>query len=320
MTLVAVREITQISKNKLFSKLRSLCPKKINYLYKIHSLQQHTYMHLYKTKDRILLHYDNQYYHYNRLNWDACINRTNLHQALMTEIPHLPKANTLNEKDILAPLGEQEIWAAGVTYYRSRVARMEESESAGGADFYDKVYDANRPEIFYKGNALRCAHPNEAIYIRQDSKWDVPEPELTLFISSVGTIEGYTIGNDVSSRSIEGENPLYLPQAKVYDRSAALGPCLYIPAEPLPDSTTIQLQITREGGKKFDKSITIDQMKRGHEELAEYLFRGCSFPKGCYLMTGTGIVPDHDFTLQVGDEVVIRIDGIGELRNVVEMK
>ncbi|MEL6925846.1 MAG: fumarylacetoacetate hydrolase family protein, partial [Bacteroidota bacterium] len=280
-------------------------------------------MRLYKTNPHLLIEYQQQFYRYTQMSWDHCINRTGLREKLLQELGDLKPLENFTAADLTAlqaPVGQQEIWAAGVTYYRSRVARMEESAASGGADFYDLVYDAERPEIFYKGNALRTAAPEEAIYIRKDSNWNVPEPELTLWISSAGTIEGYTIGNDVSSRSIEGENPLYLPQAKVYDRSAALGPCIYLPENGLPPSTTIQLQIERSGQTVFDKSITIDQMKRGHQELVDYLYRECSFPHGCFLMTGTGIVPDNDFTLQTGDVVSIQIAGIGLLKNTVAQR
>jgi 2-dehydro-3-deoxy-D-arabinonate dehydratase len=158
------------------------------------------------------------------------------------------------------------------------------------------------------------------MYIRRDSTWNVPEPELTLFISSEGSIEGYTIGNDLSSRSIEGENPLYLPQAKTWDRCAALGPCLYLPDEPISLDTTVELQITRGNTLAFKGHTEISQMKRNFNELIQFLFRECEFPIGCFLMTGTGIVPPDNFTLKAGDEVIISIEGIGELFNVIETR
>jgi len=296
-------------------------------------------MNIYKTKNDIIIKHEEKIYFHPSKNWDEMINRVGLRQFLLEEVSKLDAIDLSNYPGGLltvlkgwspitksdtgplqAPLGQQEIWAAGVTYYRSRVARMEESESAGGADFYDKVYDAERPEIFYKGNALRTSNPYEKIYIRKDSDWNVPEPELTLFISSAGTIEGYTIGNDVSSRSIEGENPLYLPQAKVYDRSAALGPGIYLPEDGLSPHTMINLEIRRGREIIFDKGIAISQMKRKHQELVDYLFRETSFPHGCFLMTGTGIVPDNDFTLQPEDEVTISIEGIGRLKNTVALR
>jgi 2-dehydro-3-deoxy-D-arabinonate dehydratase len=218
----------------------------------------------------------------------------------------------------LAPIDSQEVWAAGVTYYRSRTARMAESEVAGGGSFYDRVYTAERPELFFKALAHRVAGPEEKVRIRRDSKWNVPEPELALVISPAGKITGYTIGNDMSSRDIEGENPLYLPQAKVYDRSCALGPAILVSGEPLPASTAISIEIRRGGEAVFSDSTTLAAMKRKPEELVEYLYRETSFPGGCILLTGTGIVPPDTFTLQSGDEIAITIDGIGTLRNPVE--
>ena len=216
-----------------------------------------------------------------------------------------------------APIGTQEVWAAGVTYLRSRTARMEESKDAGGGTFYDKVYHADRPELFFKGTPHRVAGPGTPVRIRRDSKWNVPEPELTLAINSTGRIFGYTVGNDMSSRDIEGENPLYLPQAKVYDRSTGLGPCLLVTDEPLPPTTTIAIEIRRDGAAAFAGSTQISQIKRGFPELAEFLFRDNSFPHGAYLMTGTGIVPPDAFTLRTGDEIRITIEPIGTLVNTV---
>lgn len=214
-----------------------------------------------------------------------------------------------------APLQSQEVWAAGVTYFRSRTARMEESKDAGGGTFYDKVYHAARPELFFKSTPSRVAAPGTPVRIRGDSKWNVPEPELTLAVNAQGRIFGYTIGNDMSSRDIEGENPLYLPQAKVYDRSAALGPCLYVSSTPLPPETEIVIEIRRGSAVVFGGSTRIDQIKRTFPELAEFLFRDNVFPAGAYLMTGTGIVPPDDFTLRSGDEVHITIEPIGTLVN-----
>ena len=218
---------------------------------------------------------------------------------------------------LLAPIGTQEVWAAGVTYLRSRTARMEESKDAGGGTFYDKVYNAVRPELFFKGTPHRVAGPGTPVRIRSDSRWNVPEPELTLAINQHGRIFGYTIGNDMSSRDIEGENPLYLPQAKVYDRSTGLGPCLLITDEPLPPTTTIAITINRAGTAVFTGSTPISQIKRPFPELAEFLFRDNSFPRGAFLMTGTGVVPPDSFTLQSGDEIRITIEPIGTLVNSV---
>ncbi len=251
--------------------------------------------------------------------WDKLINRSHLHSFLMADLSHWKPYHGDFQIPSTPPVQSQEIWASGVTYLRSKTARMAEAEQAGGGDFYDRVYDAERPELFMKATAARTVGDGGTVYIRKDSTWNVPEPELTLFVSSAGTIEGYTIGNDMSSRSIEGENPLYLPQAKVYDNCAGLGPCIYITDQPLPGDTNIQLEIIRGGSKVFDASIQINQIKRKFEDLAEFLFRACSFPDGCFLMTGTGIVPPDDFTLAVNDEVFIHIDRIGTLKNVVDL-
>jgi 2-dehydro-3-deoxy-D-arabinonate dehydratase len=218
---------------------------------------------------------------------------------------------------LVAPIGTQEVWAAGVTYWRSRTARMEESKDAGGGDFYARVYDADRPELFFKSAPHRVAGPGQPIRIRADSKWNVPEPELTLAISSTGKIVGYTIGNDVSSRDIEGENPLYLPQAKVYVGSCALGPAILMSPQPLPAETPISMQIRRGGQVVFAGGTTLAQLRRRPDELVEYLFRDNAFPSGCFLMTGTGIIPPDDFTLRSGDEVAIDIPPIGTLVNPV---
>jgi 2-dehydro-3-deoxy-D-arabinonate dehydratase len=219
--------------------------------------------------------------------------------------------------ELLPPIGKQEVWAAGVTYLRSRTARMEESAAAGGADFYDKVYHAHRPELFFKATPHRVVGHRQAMSLRADSRWNVPEPELTLAFTSRGQLLGYTIGNDLSSRDIEGENPLYLPQAKVFDTCAALGPGLLLTSEyPTPD-TTIRMEIRRQGSTAFAGETKIANMKQPFENLREHLFRHNSFPRGCYLMTGTGIVPNEDFTLQSGDEISITIDGVGTLVNFI---
>jgi 2-dehydro-3-deoxy-D-arabinonate dehydratase len=225
---------------------------------------------------------------------------------------------TSQPSSLLAPIESQEIWAAGVTYYSSRAARMAESEDAGGGDYYDRVYTATRPELFMKGTPHRVVGPGAAVRIRRDSKWNVPEPELTLLVSPGGKILGYTIGNDMSSRDIEGENPLYLPQAKVYDKSAAIGPAILVSRESLPSSTAIRLKITRGEQTMFDDGTTLKEMRRTPEELVSYLYREASFPNGALLMTGTGVVPPDSFTLLPADRIDISIDNIGTLTNTVE--
>jgi 2-dehydro-3-deoxy-D-arabinonate dehydratase len=216
---------------------------------------------------------------------------------------------------IVAPIGAQEVWAAGVTYERSREARIDESSDAGGGSFYDRVYDADRPELFLKATPHRVAGPDAPVRIRGDSKWNVPEPELTLAVNSAGAIFGFTIGNDMSSRDIEGENPLYLPQAKIYAGSVALGPRLVVTASLPPPATTISMEIARAGQVVFAGATEIARIRRPLESLVDWLFREDEFPYGCYLLTGTGVVPGDDFTLAVGDEVRITIDAVGTLVN-----
>lgn len=251
--------------------------------------------------------------------WDDLVTRDDLVEVLQETLRNAaaPLAS-LSAEAIRAPIGGQEVWAAGVTYYRSRDARIEESATAGGGDFYDRVYAAERPELFYKASPHRVVGPGESIRIRSDSQWNVPEPELTLLINPSGRITGYTIGNDVSSRDIEGENPLYLPQAKVYDGSCALGPAIFVSNQPLPLQTTIAIEVLRAGRDVFAGSTQLTALKRTPETLVEYLYRESSFPRGCFLMTGTGIVPEKSFTLQSGDRVSITIEPIGTLWNTVE--
>lgn len=257
--------------------------------------------------------------------WDELVNRDGLYTYLENvaasgkEMPASEDKDWL-DKGILPPIGSQEVWAAGVTYLRSRNARMEESQDSGGATFYDKVYEADRPELFFKSLPHRVAAHGEHVYIRTDSKWNVPEPELTLFINSKGDIQGYTVGNDMSSRDIEGENPLYLPQAKVYERSASLGPCLYVPKEPMPLSSVIHMKITRDGKQVYEGQVPVSQMKRSLTELAGWLYREMDFVNGCFLMTGTCLVPPNEFTLQEKDRVDISIDGVGVLTNYILYK
>ena len=277
------------------------------------------FMKLYKTAHAILIEKNNQYYSLADQDWQHFINDDNLFQKVENMLGSLPKLDLIDPKIVLAPMGDQqELWACGVTYLRSKIGRQEESQQAGGADFYSKVYDAERPEVFFKATPHRVVGHLGKVRIRKDSIWDVPEPELTLVASSSGKIVGYTIGNDMSSRSIEGENPLYLPQAKTYDACASLGPCILVTEQPLDAGTNIMLSIKRNDEVKFEGTVAIDQMKRKPEELVSFVFRECSFPCGCLIMTGTGIVPGHDFTLQSGDTIYINIDHIGTLINTVE--
>jgi 2-dehydro-3-deoxy-D-arabinonate dehydratase len=213
-----------------------------------------------------------------------------------------------------APVEQQEIWAAGVTYLRSKKARMEESDFSATA--YDRVYDAPRPELFFKSMPGKVAGPGEAVGIRADARWNVPEPELALVLSSRGAIVGLTIGNDMSSRDIEGENLLYLPQAKIYTRSCALGPAIVVGAdEAEARAWTIDVSIQRAGKAVFDGHTSVGQIKRSFAELAGYLCRSQQFPHGAVLLTGTGVVPPDGFTLAVDDEVRIAVSGIGTLVN-----
>ena len=248
-------------------------------------------------------------------NWDALLEVVGLSAYLSQIASTTPAVDAPAPETILAPIVSQEVWAAGVTYFRSRTARMEESKDAGGGSFYDRVYAAERPEIFFKATPQRVAHPGQAMHLRSDSKWMVPEPELTLCINSRGEIIGYTVGNDLSCRDIEGENPLYLPQAKCFKLCAALGPAILIQNEPPAPTTRIRLQIDRAGVSAFEGETTLSQLKRTPTELAGFLFRDNTFPTGTFLMTGTGIVPGDEFTLQSGDVISITIDGIGPLVN-----
>ncbi len=269
---------------------------------------------LYKTFAGAVVFADNKYYAC-AIPWDDLINRDNLHAFLTNEIKTLPLIEQPRANEIQAPVGSQEVWASGVTYFRSKEARMDESKKSGASVFYDKVYDAERPELFFKSSASRVVADGGTVHIRKDSTWNVPEPELTLYVNSRGNIAAYTIGNDMSSRSIEGENPLYLPQAKTYDRSASIGPCLLVTEKPIPPDTTISMQISRQGKMMYEDKVQISMMKRKHDELAGFLFREMNFPTGCFLMTGTCLVPGSEFTLAVGDDVKISIEGIGTLNN-----
>lgn len=277
-------------------------------------------MKLYRIKSGLIIEKGGDHYFFHNQDWDNFINDDQLYSKMDKTIadvkPDEDGLIKLNE-NLLAPIQSQELWASGVTYYRSKEGREQESEDSGGAQFYAKVYEADRPELFFKATANRISGPGEKVRIRDDSNWDVPEPELTLVIASSGKIVGYTIGNDMSSRSIEGENPLYLPQAKTYDGCAAIGPCVYVTEDPLAEETKITLVIKRNQVQVYQDQIAINQMKRTPKELVSYLYRECSFPYGSLLMTGTGIVPPSDFTLQSGDEISISIESIGTLKNTV---
>lgn len=274
-------------------------------------------MRLYRTETGFVVEHESRSYQGSAESWDHLLARDDLEAHLKRALSDLQPLDNWNVSDARAPIGTQEVWAAGVTYFRSRDARMEESKTAGGGSFYDRVYHAERPELFFKATSHRVVGPNGKVAIRADATWSVPEPELTLVINPAGKIVGYTIGNDMSSRDIEGENPLYLPQAKVYDRSCALGPGILVSNAPLPPSTGIRLEILRAGQTAFSGSTALSEMKRDTSTLVEYLYRASTFPSGCFLLTGTGVVPPDSFTLQHGDEIRITIDGIGTLINFV---
>jgi 2-dehydro-3-deoxy-D-arabinonate dehydratase len=270
---------------------------------------------LYRTSKGSFVEQNGSYYSVPSTSWDSLVTQDDLQAFLLSIVQDCRTSEDFASAKILAPIGNQEVWAAGVTYYRSRSARMEESKSAGGGDFYDRIYAAQRPELFFKATASRVSGPGDHVRIRSDAAWSVPEPELTLLINARGRIIGTTVGNDMSSRDIEGENPLYLPQAKVYDRSCALGPCILIGSEPLPSTTPIRLEIVRNGNTEFSGATTLTELKRTPSTLVEYLFRDNNFPFGAFLLTGTGIVPPDSFTLAIGDRIRITIDPIGTLEN-----
>jgi len=281
-------------------------------------------MKLYNTIKGILLEHDESAFIIDEP-WDTLVNRDKLEKYLSTktknakQLTAVEKEQWLTDEAILPPISRQEVWAAGVTYLKSRDARMEESQGSGAASLYDMVYDAQRPELFFKAAASRVAGHGQQVYIRKDSAWNVPEPELTLFINSKGNIQGYAVGNDMSSRSIEGENALYLPQAKIYEKSAAIGPCLLVSSEHIGGETAIKLNIKRNGDVIYSDETTVSRIKRTFDELVGYLYAECDFAYGCYLMTGTCLVPPGEFTLQVGDEVEISIDKIGTLVNTIAL-
>src|SRR6201996_5881308 len=235
-------------------------------------------MKIFRTEKGIVIENDGQFFLAKETNWDTFVNRAQLYKKVSEDIAGLTADASLAPETPLAPIGNQEVWASGVTYLRSMAARMEESKEAGGGSFYDRVYNADRPELFFKAPSYRTVGPGAGVRIRKDSKWNVPEPELTLFICSAGSIEGYTIGNDMSSRDIEGENPLYLPQAKSYNGSAAIGPCLYVGENPIDPDTKISIEILRNSAAVFTDTISINQMKRKHTDLVSYLLREMDFP------------------------------------------
>jgi 2-dehydro-3-deoxy-D-arabinonate dehydratase len=272
---------------------------------------------LYRTTKGIFAEEIEQHYPLSAHSWDGLLAREDLPEFLNEHVSRAKPSEEFRDAELLAPIGQQEVWAAGVTYYRSRGARMEESKDAGGGNFYDRVYSAERPELFFKSTASRTVGTGGMVRIRGDAHWSVPEPELTLMVSPAGRINGYTIGNDMSSRDIEGENPLYLPQAKVYNGSCALGPGILVTASPLAQSTEIGLEILRNDRVEFAGSVQLTELKRDPQSLVEYLLRDNSFPAGVFLMTGTGIVPPSTFTLVSGDRIRITIEPIGTLENVV---
>ena len=274
-------------------------------------------MKLYRTSSGNFVEDSGSFFRVPESDWDALVAHSDLAGYLRSVIAAGKPSSEFPAATIEAPIGSQEVWAAGVTYYRSRSARMAEAKDAGGGDFYDRVYSAERPELFFKATPSRVAGHGANVRIRSDAKWSVPEPELTLVINPRGQIIGYTVGNDMSSRDIEGENPLYLPQAKVYNGSCALGPCVLVTSETLATTTPIGLEISRGGKAEFSGGTTLAELKRAPGVLVEYLFRENTFPVGVFLMTGTGIVPPDTFSLRAGDRIRITIDPIGTLENTV---
>ena len=272
-------------------------------------------MWIYRTATTVIISDGSRVAELGDVDWDELLHRPGLRAWLVEQMPGLRAVDAVKDDNLLAPVGGQEVWCAGVTYYRSRAARME--ESADGGDVYDRVYEAERPELFFKATAQRVVAHRQPIRVRRDSTWSVPEAELVLVIDRDANIIGYTVGNDVSARDIEGANPLYLPQAKVYDQACAIGPGIYLPEGSLADDTTIRLRISRGDKVVFEGESSVAQIKRPFESLVAYLYRDNSFPAGCLLMTGTGIIPPDDFSLEDGDMVCIAIDEVGRLENPV---
>ena len=272
-------------------------------------------MVLYRTSDGAFVEHDGRFARLDE-EWDAIFNRHSL-AAFLRAAPRadgstrrLPRGAVL-----LPPIESQEVWAAGVTYARSRTARMSESKGAGGGSFYDRVYRAHRPELFFKATPHRVVGHAATMHLRRDSSWIVPEPELTLAVNNRGRIVGYTVGNDLSCRDIEGENPLYLPQAKTFTGCAAIGPGILVSGSPLPRETRITMTIRRDGRRAFAGATELSRMRKPLARLVAYLFRDNAFPLGCFLMTGTGVVPPDGFSLRRGDTVRITIPPIGTLVN-----
>jgi len=259
---------------------------------------------------------DGRFYRVFAESFDALVVLDDLQGFLSSVVDKGDAVPHLDTRKLLTPIGSQEVWASGVTYYRSRSARIEESKAAGGGDFYDRVYSAERPELFFKAVAHKVVGPNGKVKIRRDATWSVPEPELTLLVNPSAQIIGYTIGNDMSSRDIEGLNPLYLPQAKVYRESCALGPVILLEEEPREHREfPIQMSIQRGGRSVFEGETSTARMKRRFADLINYLMRDNLFPEGAFLLTGTGIIPPDDFTLEPGDQIEMETPEIGTLKN-----
>jgi len=272
-------------------------------------------MILYRTMDGVVLEHRGAHCSI-PADWDELFNRPDLDAYLRRCAGRAGStARKPHSARLLPPIGRQEVWAAGVTYNRSRVARMSESKQAGSSDFYDRVYHAARPELFFKATPHRVVGHGGAMHLRRDSIWIVPEPEITLAINARGQIVGYTIGNDLSCRDIEGENPLYLPQAKTFVGCAALGPGLRVSRRPPPRATAIAIAIRRHGRSIFSGATRVSEIRKPFASLIEHLYRDNSFPAGCFLMTGTGIVPPEDLCLRPGDEVRITVPPVGTLVN-----
>jgi 2-dehydro-3-deoxy-D-arabinonate dehydratase len=274
-------------------------------------------MYLYRTSRGIVARSDKNYFQLPDTEFDELLNSQDLYTYLSDLKADAKSARPPVPEELLAPVGAQEVWAAGVTYERSREGRREESQESGAAVFYSRVYDAERPELFFKAPGWRVVAPHGKIRVRRDARWSVPEPELVLVINRDAKIIGYTLGNDVSSRDIEGENPLYLPQAKVYDGSCSLGPAILVTEETLDLDTVITLLIERGSRTIFEGQVPLRRIHRELDVLVEYLYRELSFPAGAFLLTGTGIVPPNDFTLLPGDVVKITAAPLGELVNEV---
>ena len=270
-------------------------------------------MHLFNTTKGVVLQRESSA-QFLEDGWNGLISNDNLHEYLSGLADRSTEAALdAIASHLLPPIGTQEIWACGVSYFNSQMARREESETTGGGDFYTRVYHADRPELFFKSAAHRAAGHRQAVRIRRDSSWNVPEPELTLVVSPSGKILGYTVGNDMSSRSIEGENPLYLPQAKTYEQSAGIGPGMLVAEKPLSPNSEIRMSIFRNNESAFFGQTRISAINRTFEDMVAYLYRELAFPVGAYLMTGTGIVPPREFTLEPNDRIEIEIAGVGKL-------